>query len=197
MEREKLRTTLVTHLDTLRRNLEVVSIEILKTKYKKPYEALANDICAAATAYTQYIALTDIRLKSNYFSEAKPYIDSAVQNTTALKEISDVALSHQDIEEIERLALSLRQEIMDALHPFFLRHLCLYMSTECLENPGKLPELYNDVNGCIWRDGTWQPFDDTSTGLLLYMEEWPKDIDTMSMAQPMKAGEQQVERKAS
>ena len=35
MEREKLRAILVTHLDTLRRNLEVVSIEVLKTKYEK------------------------------------------------------------------------------------------------------------------------------------------------------------------
>lgn len=34
MEREKLRAILVTHLDTLRRNLEVVSIEVLKTKYE-------------------------------------------------------------------------------------------------------------------------------------------------------------------
>ena len=52
MEREKLRAILVTHLDTLRRNLEVVSIEVLKTKYEKPYKALAKDICSAATEYT-------------------------------------------------------------------------------------------------------------------------------------------------
>ena len=195
MEREELRATLVTHLDTLRRNLEVVSIEELKTKYKKPYEVLAKDICAAATAYTQYLALNDIRLKSKYFDEAKPYIDSAVQKTKVLKAISEAAFKRQDIEEIERLALSLRQEILDSLHPFYLWHLCLYLTPECFDNVGSIPELYNDANGCIWRDNAWQPFDDTSVGLLLYVQEKPKDTDAASIAYPMEPAEK--ERKAS
>lgn len=41
MERDELRTTLVNHLETLRRNLQVVSMEVLKTKYK-------NIVCPAA-----------------------------------------------------------------------------------------------------------------------------------------------------
>lgn len=45
MERDELRTTLVNHLETLRRNLQVVSMEVLKTKYKKPFDALRQDIC--------------------------------------------------------------------------------------------------------------------------------------------------------
>ena len=40
MERGELRTTLMNHLETLRRNLQVVSMEVLKTKYKKPFDAL-------------------------------------------------------------------------------------------------------------------------------------------------------------
>ena len=44
MERDELRTTLVNHLETLRRNLQVVSMEVLKTKYKKPFDALRQDI---------------------------------------------------------------------------------------------------------------------------------------------------------
>ena len=35
MEEKELREALKLHLDTLRRNLEVVSLEVLKTKYKK------------------------------------------------------------------------------------------------------------------------------------------------------------------
>lgn len=45
MERDELRTTLVNHLETLRRNLQVVSMEVLKTKYKKPFDVLRQDIC--------------------------------------------------------------------------------------------------------------------------------------------------------
>ncbi len=40
-EMEKaLREELEKHLDTLRRNLEVVPMDVLKTKYKKPYQEL-------------------------------------------------------------------------------------------------------------------------------------------------------------
>lgn len=171
MEKEKLRASLVTHLDTLRRNLEVVSIEVLKTKYEKPYNELAQDICATATAYTRELSLSGIRLKASYFDDAKPYIDTVVQNTTKLKAISKAAFKHQDIDEIERLALELRQEVLDSLYPFFLQHLCLYLTVESFETPGRMPELYNDVNGCIWKNGVWLPFEDTSEGLLLYMQE--------------------------
>ena len=197
MEREKLRAALAAHLDTLRRNLEVVSIEELKTKYQKPYEALANDIRAAATAYTRHLALSDIRLKAKYFEEARPYIDTAVQNTTALKAISQAAFKRQDIEEIERLALSLRQEILDALHPFYLQHLCLYLTPECFEKPGRMPELYNDATGSIWRDGAWQPFDDTSAGMLLFAREKTQVADTAPIAYPITPAPEQEERKAS
>ena len=37
-QEKKLREELEKHLDTLRRNLAVVSKEVLKTKYEKPYQ---------------------------------------------------------------------------------------------------------------------------------------------------------------
>ena len=49
MDEKELRKALEIHLDTLRRNLEVVSLEVLKTKYQKPYEELRRQICKAAT----------------------------------------------------------------------------------------------------------------------------------------------------
>ena len=44
MERDELRTTLVNHLAPLRRNLQVVSMEVLKTKCNNPFDALRQDI---------------------------------------------------------------------------------------------------------------------------------------------------------
>lgn len=70
MERDELRTTLVNHLETLRRNLQVVSMEVLKTKYKKPFDALRQDICKAATAYTRFLVFDGMRIKHKYFDEA-------------------------------------------------------------------------------------------------------------------------------
>lgn len=46
---KKLREDLEFHLDTLRRNLEVVSMEDLKAKYAKPFKDLKDNICKTAT----------------------------------------------------------------------------------------------------------------------------------------------------
>lgn len=197
MEKEKLCKTLETHLDTLLRNLAVVSIEELKTKYQKPYQALAKDICAAATAYTREISLSGLRIKKQYFDEARPYIEAAIAKSTKPKEVSRVAFHRQDIEEIEKLALELRKEILEALHPFYLHNLCLYVTTECLETPGMMPELYNDVTGCIWRDGVWQPFDDTSGGQLFFMRERQGNTDSSSIAYSINPAGSQEEKRAS
>lgn len=67
---KKLREDLEFHLDTLRRNLEAVSLEDLKTKYTKPFKELKDNICKTATAYTQHISLSGIRIKSRYGDEA-------------------------------------------------------------------------------------------------------------------------------
>ena len=42
MDEKELRKTLEIQLDTLRRNLEVVSLDVLKTKYKKPYDEIGR-----------------------------------------------------------------------------------------------------------------------------------------------------------
>lgn len=73
---KKLREDLEFHLDTLRRNLEVVSMEDLKTKYTKPFKELKGNICKTATAYTQHISLSGIRIKSRYGDEAVKYAKS-------------------------------------------------------------------------------------------------------------------------
>ena len=140
MERDELRTTLVNHLETLRRNLQVVSMEVLKTKYKKPFDVLRQDICKAATAYTRFLVFDGMRIKHKYFDEAVPYIDAAVKQTKRLKQISDAAFQRQDIDEIESLALALRKEIEAALQPFYMGHMCLYVTPECFDDPPKTPE---------------------------------------------------------
>ena len=161
MERDELRTTLVNHLETLRRNLQVVSMEVLKTKYKKPFDALRQDICKAATAYTRFLVFDGMRIKHKYFDEAVPYIDAAFQR--------------QDIDEIESLALALRKEIEAALQPFYMGHMCLYVTPECFDDPPKTPEVYNDATACVWRDGTWQLLEDTSNGFLLFVQSKSKE----------------------
>ena len=77
--------------------------------------------------------------------------------------------------EIESLALALRKEIEAALQPFYMGHMCLYVTPECFDDPPKTPEVYNDATACVWRDGTWQLLEDTSNGFLLFVQSKSKE----------------------
>lgn len=167
MDEKELRKALELHLDTLRRNLEVVSRETLETKYQKPYEDLREKIRKAATEYTRYVALCDIRIRRSLFDEAKPYIEAAIQQTQCLKKISEAAFQRQDMNEIESLAYTFRSEIDQSLHYFYLNHMCLLVSPECIDDPHKVPEIYNKATACVWRDGAWQTLEDTGMAILL------------------------------
>lgn len=167
---KKLRETLEGHLDTLRRNLEVVSMEVLKTKYEKPYKELKNNICNAATEYTRHISLSGIRIKQSCFEEAQVCINEAVKQTLCLKKISDAAFQRQDMEEIAALAKQLREEILQSLHPFYLRHLCLYVSPECAADYRLVPEIYNNATAEVWRDNAWQQMEGIDQSSLLFVQ---------------------------
>ena len=93
-----------------------------------------------------------------------------MKQTKRLKQISDAAFQRQDIDEIESLALALRKEIEATLQPFYMGHMCLYVTPECFDDPPKTPEVYNDATACVWRDGTWQLLEDTSKGFLLFVQ---------------------------
>lgn len=53
MESTALRKELEGHLNYLKRNLAVASLEVLKTKYKKPFDELRHSISSTATAYVK------------------------------------------------------------------------------------------------------------------------------------------------
>lgn len=162
MRDEELRAELEKHLDTLRRNLEVASLSVLKTKYRKPYEALCQDICKAGSAYTKQIVLRDFRMRKECFPLALPIIQSAIQQSGLLKQISIAAFRNQNIQEIEELAIQLRNHIQTALEPFYTPYLYLYVTEECFNDPPQKPEIYNYATGCILTDGAWVPFDDAA-----------------------------------
>lgn len=71
------------------------------------------------------------------------------------------------MDEIAALAHTLREEIEKSLHYFYLDHMCLLVTRECIDDPNKVPEIYNKATSCVWRDGTWLLMEDTETAILL------------------------------
>lgn len=115
MKNSELRQTLAVYLDTLKRNLDAVPLETLKTKYKKPFDKLRQDISLTASAYVKEITLKDIRILEDFSDEALPLIENAIQQSGLLKQISAAAFHRQDLAEIDTLALELKKQINDPL----------------------------------------------------------------------------------
>ena len=174
MEKKELRTVLEGHLDTLKRNLAVVSLEELKTKYKKPFEELQRNISTSATAYVKQVTLENLRIRADFLDEAQPLIQAAIDQSGLLKQISAAAFKKQDISEFDRLALELKEQINKALTPFYNRHLRLYMEKTPPGTQPKIAEFYNEATGCIWRDGAWTPMKVSENAVLLPILDIPK-----------------------
>lgn len=174
MERNELRAALEGHLDTLKRNLAVVSLEELKTKYRKPFEELQHNISTTATAYVKQATLEGLRIRSDFLDEALPIIQSTIDQSGLLHQISEAAFRKQDIDEFDRLALELKGQIDQALVPFHHKHTRLYMEKTPPGIQPKAAEFYNEATGCIWRDGAWTPMKVGSTAVLLPIQDIPK-----------------------
>lgn len=156
MDNNTLRQALMKDLNTLKRNIEAVSREVLKSDYKKPYKKLCQNISTNATAYAKSITLSDMRIRKEYQNDVVPLIQNAIDNSGLLRQMSKTLFYRQDIVEFEKLALILKQQIQTELKPFYEKHMGLYMA---VGNSTKRPEPYCEVNGCIFKVGTWIPLE--------------------------------------
>lgn len=182
MEKDELRETLAAYLANLKANQEAVPLELLKTKYKKPYDKLRQDIARTASAYVKKIALQGIRLRKDLFYENRQKIQNTIYQSGILKQISDAAFHRQDIVEIDALALKLQECIAAVLKPVYDQYLCLYITEECFADPPKIPEIYNEASACIYRDGRWIPWELEKGALLMYVYTKSEESQTPSTA---------------
>ncbi len=154
-----LREELAKLLATLNHNQEKVSLDVLKTKYKKGYDTLCAGIRRSASDYARQTVLCGIRIHKDYLDEAVSVINETIARSSILKQLSKAAFSHQDITEFDSLALTLREKILNDLESLYAKHLGLYITPECLENPNVPPLIYCQVNHCVWQDGKWIPLE--------------------------------------
>ena len=154
-----LREELAKLLSTLKHNREKVPLDVLKTRYKKGYAALCADIKRKASDYAAKVALNGIRIYKDYLDEAVPIINGTIESSGILKQLSGAAFSRQDIAEFDSLAGTLREKILASLEPFYEKHLALYITPECLDDPDKLPLIYCVASNCFWQDGKWIPLE--------------------------------------
>lgn len=158
-EAARLKGELARLLSTLKHNREKVPLDVLRTKYKKGYDALRADISRCASDYAKLTVLHGIRIHRDCLEEAVPIINGTIAGSGILKQLAEAAFRHQDMEEFDSLANALRGRILADLEPFYMKHLGLYITQECLENPDVAPLPYCAANHCIWQDGKWIPLE--------------------------------------
>ena len=153
--RMELRKTLCERLEKLRRNLELYPRQVLKTVYRKGYEALSREIGALLAEYVLETAFHGFYPLKSDVEEISAAVYRVVEESGIQSEISAAAYEHQDINEIDRLAEKLRRLTEAALEPFYSRYICLYLKDDCFADPPACPEIWNLLTRCIWQNGKW------------------------------------------
>ena len=153
--RMELRKTLCERLEKLRRNLELYPRQVLKTVYRKGYEALSREIGALLAEYVLETAFHGFYPLKSDVEEISAAVYRVAEESGIQSEISAAAYEHQDINEIDRLAEKLRRLTEAALEPFYSRYICLYLKDDCFADPPACPEIWNLLTRCIWQNGKW------------------------------------------
>ena len=166
-----LRDELSKFLTTLKHNREKVPLDILKTRYKKGYDTLCERIRRSASDYTKHIVLCGIRIHEDYLDEAAAVINGTIESCGILKQLSKATFSHQDINEFDSLAGTLREKVLADLESFYRKHLGLYITPECLEDPEVAPLIYCVANDCVLQDGKWVPLELYESGSACLQEK--------------------------
>lgn len=110
-----LKDELAKQLKTLKTNRDRVPLEVLKTKYKKGYDALRNDIKEKASEYATLATLRDIRIHEDFIEEGLAIIDRVIKASEYTRELSFAVFARQDMDELNCLIEKIRQQIFEAL----------------------------------------------------------------------------------
>lgn len=113
-----LRDELAAQLKTLKNNCDKVPLEILKTRYKKGYDALRSDIKEKASEYATRATLRDIRIHVDFLTEGIAIIEGIIASSKDVRELSYAVFARKDMEEVNQLVEGLRAQIIEALQPY-------------------------------------------------------------------------------
>ena len=73
--------------------------------------------------------------------------------------------------EFDSLAGTLREKVLADLGSFYRKHLGLYITPECLEDPELKPLIYCVANDCVLQDGQWIPLELYESGSACLQEK--------------------------
>lgn len=100
-------------LTSLKRNKEQVPLDQLKTKYRKPYEQLKQELKAMTEDMLYMIVLSGIKIPREQAQEWERKVNETIEASGLLAEISHAVYRDQDIGQILGLAQKLKRLVWE------------------------------------------------------------------------------------
>lgn len=154
---QTLRNLFLRQLNSLKLNRENIPLNVLKTKYKKGYETLCQELKVTGSQYAKQLTLSGIRFHKDYITEGTDRINKVIEQSGLMKQLSKAVFTDQSIDNFESLCGELRIQVQQEAETFYREHLGLLITEECLVTPGVLPLVFSLVNGCVLVEDKWIP----------------------------------------
>lgn len=98
-------------LAQLKRNRDNVPLEVLKTKYRKPFEELQNRLKAMTVQIVYDVVLNSLLIRYEDADGAYAEINQLIEESGLAKEISQEVFLNQDLGVVEEKTMELRKRV--------------------------------------------------------------------------------------
>ncbi len=150
---QELGSSLQKLLSTLKKNREMIPLEVLKSHYQQPYYALIREI-NTASAFVKAVLINHLILNPDIsLDEQAAVINQVIADSGMDRQMSSCISRTYNVEQLYQMALGLRRKIECALWPYIDLKTCLVFD---LDNPDVEPVTYNTLTRQICRDGIWE-----------------------------------------
>ena len=151
---QELGSSLQKLLSTLKKNREMIPLEVLKSHYQQPYYALIREINKTASAFAKAVLINHLILNPDIsLDKQAAVINQVIAESGIDRQMSSCISRTYNVEQLYQMALELRQKIECALWPYIDLKTCLVFD---LDNPDAEPVTYNTLTRQICRDGIWE-----------------------------------------
>lgn len=98
-------------LTQLKRNKANVPLEVLKTKYRKPFEELQNRLRVMTVKIVYDVVLNGLLIRYEDADGAYAEINQLIEESGLSKEISQAVFLNQDLGVVEEKTMELREKV--------------------------------------------------------------------------------------
>lgn len=156
-------------LSTLKKNRDNVPLDILKSYYKEPYEALVRQVNETASAFAKKVLTHKLILNPNLsIDEQVAVINRTIADSGLLKQMGTCLSKTYSVKQLRELALELRRQVEDVLWPYIDQETCLLADWTEIE---KEPMIYNTLTRKVYIDDKWVDWEINLRGkFLIYIK---------------------------